>query len=57
VEILEDMSTPVELKDRDSLLKSASTSLNSKVGIAACPLSPPPPPTVAYMPSELSDVF
>lgn len=31
VEILEAMSTPVELSDRESLLKSASTSLNSKV--------------------------
>ena len=30
-EILADMSTPVDLADRDSLLKSASTSLNSKV--------------------------
>ncbi|XP_074658767.1 T-complex protein 1 subunit delta-like [Tubulanus polymorphus] len=29
--ILEDMSTPVKLSDNDSLLKSASTSLNSKV--------------------------
>lgn len=30
-EILEEMSEPVELNDRESLLKSASTSLNSKV--------------------------
>ena len=30
-DILESMSTPLELSDRDSLLKSASTSLNSKV--------------------------
>lgn len=31
VEILESMSTPLELSDRESLLKSATTSLNSKV--------------------------
>jgi T-complex protein 1 subunit delta len=31
VEILESMSMPLELSDRESLLKSASTSLNSKV--------------------------
>ena len=31
VEILETMVKPLELSDRDSLLKSASTSLNSKV--------------------------
>jgi len=31
VEILEGMSTPVELTDRESLLQSATTSLNSKV--------------------------
>jgi len=31
VEILESMSTPVLLSDRESLLKSATTSLNSKV--------------------------
>jgi len=31
VEILESMTKPLELSDRDSLLKSASTSLNSKV--------------------------
>lgn len=31
LEILEQMSRPVELSDRESLLKSASTSLNSKV--------------------------
>lgn len=30
-ELLRDMSTPVELSDRDSLLKSATTSLSSKV--------------------------
>ena len=30
-EILLDMSNPVDLTDRDSFLKSASTSLNSKV--------------------------
>lgn len=30
-ELLRDMSKPVELSDRDSLLKSATTSLNSKV--------------------------
>jgi T-complex protein 1 subunit delta len=30
-EILEGMATPVELSDRESLLKSANTSLNSKV--------------------------
>ena len=32
MEILEKMSRPLELSDRESLLKSASTSLNSKVG-------------------------
>jgi T-complex protein 1 subunit delta len=31
VEILSDMATPVELTDRESLLKSATTALNSKV--------------------------
>lgn len=31
VEILASMSIPVELNDRESLIKSASTSLNSKV--------------------------
>lgn len=31
MEIIEGISTPVELSDRESLLKSASTSLNSKV--------------------------
>ncbi|KAL0425355.1 UNVERIFIED_CONTAM: T-complex protein 1 subunit delta [Sesamum radiatum] len=31
VEILSAMAVPVELSDRDSLVKSASTSLNSKV--------------------------
>ncbi|KAK2150439.1 hypothetical protein LSH36_405g02008 [Paralvinella palmiformis] len=31
VEILEEMATPLELSDRESLLKSATTSLNSKV--------------------------
>ena len=31
VEILEGMSTPLQLSDRESLLKSATTSLNSKV--------------------------
>ncbi|KAL6067604.1 T-complex protein 1 subunit delta [Balamuthia mandrillaris] len=31
VEIMKDMSTPVELTDRESLLKSAITALNSKV--------------------------
>ncbi len=31
VEILQGMSTPLELSDRESLLKSATTSLNSKV--------------------------
>ena len=36
MEILEKMSRPLELSDRESLLKSASTSLNSKVG---CSLS------------------
>ena len=30
-EILDSMSTPVALNDRESLLQSASTSLNSKV--------------------------
>lgn len=31
VELLQEMSTPLELSDRESLLKSATTSLNSKV--------------------------
>jgi len=31
VEILTEMSTPIELSDRETLIKSASTSLNSKV--------------------------
>lgn len=31
IEILTDMSRPVELSDRDTLLNSATTSLNSKV--------------------------
>lgn len=33
VEILKNIAIPVELNDRESLLKSASTSLNSKVTI------------------------
>ena len=31
-EVLTEMSTPVTLDDRESLLKSATTALNSKVG-------------------------
>ena len=31
LQILEGMTTPLDLNDRESLLKSASTSLNSKV--------------------------
>lgn len=31
VEYLEEMSTPVDLSDRESLLRAASTSLSSKV--------------------------
>jgi len=31
VEFLEEMSTPVDLNDRESLLRAAGTSLNSKV--------------------------
>ncbi|GFZ51901.1 T-complex protein 1 subunit delta [Saitozyma sp. JCM 24511] len=31
VEFLDDMSTPVDLNDRDSLLRAAGTSLNSKI--------------------------
>jgi len=31
VEYLEEISTPVDLNDRGSLLRAASTSLNSKV--------------------------
>lgn len=31
LQILQEISTPLQLSDRDSLLKSASTSLNSKV--------------------------
>ena len=33
MEFISEISTPVDLSDRDSLLKSASTSLNSKVNI------------------------
>lgn len=33
VEFLEGMSTPVDLNDRDALLRAASTSLNSKVSL------------------------
>jgi T-complex protein 1 subunit delta len=33
VEFLTEMATPVDLSDREALLKSASTSLNSKVSI------------------------
>lgn len=32
VEFLSDMATPIDLSDRESLLRAASTSLNSKVG-------------------------
>jgi hypothetical protein len=32
VEFLEGMSTPVDLNDREALLRAAGTSLNSKVG-------------------------
>lgn len=32
VEFLSDISTPIELSDKESLLRAASTSLNSKVG-------------------------
>lgn len=35
VEILETMATSLQLSDRESLLKSASTSLNSKVSLEA----------------------
>ena len=31
IDFITEMSTPVDLSDKDSLLKSASTSLNSKV--------------------------
>lgn len=31
IEFITEMSTPVDLTDKDSLLKSATTSLNSKV--------------------------
>lgn len=31
VEYLEEMSTPIDMSDRDSLLRAASTSLNSKI--------------------------
>lgn len=33
VEILTEMSIPVDLNDKESLIKSASTALNSKVGL------------------------
>ena len=36
IEILTDMSRPVELSDRETLLNSAATSLNSKVRQAQC---------------------
>jgi T-complex protein 1 subunit delta len=36
-EIMREMAIPVELNDRESLLKSAVTSLNSKVQLLACP--------------------
>lgn len=36
VEVLTAMSTVVDLGDRESLLKSASTSLNSKVCLREC---------------------
>ena len=42
VEYLTEMSTPVDLADRESLLRAASTSLNSKVSLhrtLACPWS------------------
>lgn len=39
VEILTEMSTPVDLNDRETLLRAASTSLNSKVR-AGCLLWP-----------------
>jgi T-complex protein 1 subunit delta len=42
VEYLTEISTPVDLNDRDSLLHAATTSLNSKVnGISFSPLSDP----------------
>jgi T-complex protein 1 subunit delta len=37
VEYLEEMSTPVDLNDRASLLLAASTSLNSKVRLRSTP--------------------
>lgn len=50
VEFLTEMSTPVDLNDRETLLRAASTSLNSKVrfsrsaivtlSLTPCPLSP-----------------
>jgi T-complex protein 1 subunit delta len=36
VEILAGMSRPIELADKESLIKSASTALNSKVQIIIC---------------------
>ena len=33
VDILTEMSIPVDLNDKESLVKSASTALNSKVGL------------------------
>ena len=39
-EILEGMSTPVELTDRESLLQSATTALNSKVCDTSLCVSP-----------------
>lgn len=36
VEILTEMSTPVDLNDRETLLRAASTSLNSKVRTTTC---------------------
>jgi T-complex protein 1 subunit delta len=46
--ILEDMSEPVELADRDSLLKNAVTSLNSKVVSQVC-VCPSPSLPLSYI--------
>lgn len=39
VEYLEEISTPIDLKDKSSLLRAATTSLNSKVSIPMHTLS------------------
>jgi len=62
-EILEGMSTPVELTDRESLLQSATTALNSKVCDTSLCVSPflylglTVLPSAAWRRSDLSSFF